>query len=44
MAKIATGEVQDEAMAGKEYTQKGALKGGIIRAKRLTPVQRKEIS
>ena len=44
VAKIATGEVEDESMAGKEYAQKGGLKGGIVRAKRLTPVQRTEIA
>ena len=44
IAKIATGEVEDETMAGKEYAQRGGLKGGVVRAQRLTPVQRKEIA
>ena len=45
VAKIATGEEEDETMAEKELHQKGGLKGGLIRAKRLTPVQqRKEIA
>ena len=44
VAKIATGEVEDETMAGKEYAQRGGLKGGVVRAQRLTPVQRKEIA
>ena len=44
VAKIATEEVEDETMAGKEYAQKGGLKGGAVRAKRLTPEQRSEIA
>ena len=44
VAKIATGEVEDETMAGKEYAQKGGLKGGAVRAQRLTPIKRKEIA
>ena len=44
VAKIATGEVEDETMAGKEYAQKGGLKGGAVRAKRLTPEQRSKIA
>lgn len=44
VAKIATGEVEDETMAGKEYAQKGGLKGGAVRAQRLTSTQRKEIA
>ena len=44
VAKIATGEVEDETMAGKEYAQRGGLKGGVVRAKRLTPTQRREIA
>ena len=44
VAKIATGVVEDETMAGKEYAQKGGLKGGAVRAQRLTPDQRKQIA
>ena len=44
VAKIATGEIVDETMAGKEYAQKGGLKGGMVRAKNLTPGRRKEIA
>lgn len=44
VAKIATGEVEDETMVGKEYAQKGGLRGGMIRATRLTPLQRKDIA
>ena len=44
VAKIATGEVKDESMAGKEYAQKGGLKGGAVRAQRLTPERRSKIS
>ena len=44
VAKIATGEVQDETMEGKEYAQRGGRKGGAVRAKRLTPNQRSEIA
>ena len=40
VAKIATGEIDDETMAGKEYAQKG----GAVRAQRLTPDQRKQIA
>ena len=44
MAKIATGEVQDETMTGKEFADKGGLIGGKLRAKNLTPERRKEIA
>ncbi|MYC26615.1 MAG: RNA-binding protein [Nitrospira sp. SB0662_bin_26] len=44
VAKIATGEVEDETMAGKEYAQKGGLKGSKARAKALTPEQRSNIA
>lgn len=30
VAKIATGEVEDETIAGKEYAQKGGLKGWLF--------------
>jgi len=32
VVKIAAGEAEDENMAGKEYAQKGGLKGGAVRA------------
>ena len=44
VAKIATGEMQDETMAGKEYAQKGGLKGGKVRAQGLSPRKRQEIA
>ena len=44
MAKIATGEVQDETMTGTEYAQKGGLIGGKLRAKNLTPERWEEIT
>ena len=44
VAKIATGEVEDETMAGKEYAQKGGLKGSRIRAEKLSPERRSEIA
>ena len=44
VAKIATGEVEDETMAGKEYAQKGGLKGSLARAEKLSPERRQEIA
>jgi hypothetical protein len=43
VAKIATGELKEE-IEGKEYARMGGIKGGKIRAKRLTPNQRSEIA
>lgn len=43
VAKIATGEIEDEA-DGKEYARKGGKKGGKARAKSLTPEQRSDIA
>jgi len=43
-AKIATGEVEDETMAGKEYAQKVGLKGSLARAEKLSPERRQEIA
>ena len=43
VAKIATGEIVDETMAGKEYAQRGGLKGSRIRAEKLSPERRQEI-
>ncbi len=43
--RIATGEEADDLPdAGKEYARKGGLKGGVARAKALTPKQRAEIA
>ncbi|MDA8079984.1 MAG: hypothetical protein M0Z79_13745 [Nitrospiraceae bacterium] len=44
VAKIATGEVEDESMAGKEYAQKGGLKGGKERSKKLPAEKRRAIA
>jgi hypothetical protein len=45
VAKIATGELEDaKPLIGKEYAQKGGLKGGPQRAKSLTASQRQEIA
>ena len=44
VAKIATGEVEDETMAGKELHRKGGLIGGKTRAKNLSPERRSEIA
>ena len=44
VAKIATGEVMEANFKGKEYAQKGGLKGGPKRAQILTPDQRHEIA
>lgn len=41
--KIATGEIE-EGSDGKEYARKGGRKGGIARAKTLTPERRREIA
>lgn len=44
VAKIATGEVEETTLKGKEYASKGGKKGGKARAKALTPEQRSEIA
>lgn len=44
VAKIATGEVQETTLQGKEYASKGGKKGGNARAATLTPEQRQEIA
>ena len=44
VAKIATGEVEDESMVGKEYAQKGGFKGSRARAEKLSPERRQEIA
>ena len=42
VAKIATGEVEEDIP--KAHARKGGLKGGAVRAQRLTPEQRHEIA
>lgn len=44
IAKIATGELEDDAEPGKEYARKGGRKGGPARARGLTAEQRSEIA
>ena len=44
VARIATGEEQDDADPTKEHHRRGGLKGGKARAKVLTPEQRSEIA
>lgn len=44
VAKIATGEIEEENINGKEYARKGGLVGGKARAKKLSPKTRKEIA
>jgi len=44
VAKIATGEIEDSNLKGKEYASKGGKKGGKARAKALTQNKRSEIA
>ncbi len=44
VAKIATGETEDETISGKEYARKGGLIGGKARAEKLSPKKRKAIA
>ena len=44
IAKIATGELDDDAEPGKEYARQGGRKGGRARAQALTAEQRSEIA
>jgi hypothetical protein len=45
VAKIATGEIVDsKPLEGKEYAQKGGLKGGPARSAKLSPKRRSEIA
>ena len=44
VAKIATGEIATNPWPGKEYAQKGGLKGSLVRARKLSPERRKEIA
>ena len=45
VAKIATGEVEEDAPKGdKEYTRRAGKKGGRKRALKLTPEQRSDIA
>ena len=41
--QIATGEIEEDT-DGKEYARKGGKKGGLARARKLTPKQRSEIA
>lgn len=45
VGRIATGEIEEQAgNTGKEYAQRGGLKGGRRRAESLTPDRRREIA
>ncbi|MFA7250087.1 MAG: hypothetical protein WC273_10700 [Dehalococcoidia bacterium] len=44
VAKIATGEIPDDADPTKEHHRKGGQRGGPARAASLTPEQRSEIA
>ena len=44
VAKIATGEVEDNADESKTHHRKGGLKGGVSRAEKLSPERRSEIA
>ena len=44
VAKIATGEIEDDADASKAHHREGGKKGGAARAAALTPEQRSEIA
>jgi hypothetical protein len=44
VAKIATGEIEETNLQGKEYASKGGKKGGKARAKALSPKQRQDIA
>lgn len=44
VAKIATGEVEDDADPTKDHHREGGKKGGAARAAALTPEERSEIA
>ncbi len=44
VAKIATGEIDDSNLKGKEYASRGGKEGGKNRAIILSPEQRQEIA
>jgi len=44
IAQIATGEIEEKPDETKTLSRKGGLKGGRIRAEKLTPEQRREIA
>ena len=44
IAKIATGEIEENRDDGKGCARKGGLKGGKARANKLTPEQRHKIA
>lgn len=44
VAKIATGEIEDDADPSKDHHRAGGKKGGDARAAKLTPIERSEIA
>ena len=44
VAKIATGEIEEDSGTGKKHHRKGGARGGKSRAEKLTPEQRHEIA
>lgn len=44
VAKIATGEIEDDADPSKDHHREGGKKGGAARAAKLTPEERSEIA
>lgn len=44
VAKIATGEVEDDTGPGQDHHREGGKRGGAARASALTPEQRSEIA
>ncbi|MGD0488441.1 MAG: RNA-binding protein [Syntrophorhabdales bacterium] len=44
VAKIATGEIEEDTTDNKQYAREGGRKGGNARAKSLTEQKRKEIA
>ena len=44
VARIVTGEIEDDAEPGKEYAREGGRKGGRMRAHKLSSERRSEIA
>lgn len=44
VARIATGDVEDDTSPGKEYAREGGKKGGAARAQKLTADERRSIA
>lgn len=44
VARIATGEIDDDADPSKDHHREGGKKGGAARAAKLTPEERSEIA